>query len=135
MPTPWTRSTGASGTRGSSSPEDLKLWRGFLDPDLSLAALRTIVDLGLTIAIAVSLARRRPFSLQYAGNAGWSDAAFLRVNYLISLVWFAAFAAMVMADAAVTFANQPQILGIAANVVALAAAVIFTLRYPASARR
>ena len=34
---------------------------------------------------------------------------------------------MVMADAAVTFANQPQILGIAANVMALAAAIVFTL--------
>jgi hypothetical protein len=113
----------------------LALWRGFFDPGLSLAALRTIVDLGLTIAIAVSLARAKPFSLQYAGKAGWSDVAFLRVNYLISLVWFAAFAAMAMADAAVTFANQPQILGIAVNVVALAAAVSFTLRYPASARR
>ena len=45
------------------------------------------------------------------------------------------FAAMALADAAVTFADQPQYLGIGVNVVALAAAVIFTLRYPAAARR
>jgi hypothetical protein len=113
----------------------LALWRGFFDPGLSLAALRTIVDLALTIAIAVSLARRKPFSLQYAGKAGWSDAAFLRVNYRISLVWLGAFAAMALADGAVTFANQPQDLGTGINVLALAAAIIFTLRYPAAARR
>jgi hypothetical protein len=113
----------------------LALWRGFFDPGLSLAALRTIVDLGLTAAITLSLANAKPFSLQYAGKAGWSDAAFQRVNYLISFVWLAAFAAMAAADAAVTFAEQPQYLGIGVNVMALAAAIIFTLRYPASARR
>ena len=113
----------------------LALWRGFFDPGLSLAALRTILDLGFTTAIALSLASRNPFSLQYAGKAGWSDAAFQRVNYLISFVWLVAFAAMAVADAAVTFAGQPQYLGIGINVVALAAAITFPLRYPASARR
>jgi hypothetical protein len=113
----------------------LALWRGFFDPGLSLAALRTIVDLGLTAAIALSLASRRPFSLQYADKTGWSDAAFQRINYLISSVWFAAFAAMTLADTAVIFAGWPLYLGIGVSAVALAAAIIFTLRYPASARR
>ena len=112
----------------------LALWRGFFDPGLTLAALRTIVDLGLTAAIALSLASRKPFSLQYAGREGWSDGAFQRVNYLISFVWLAAFAAMALADAAVTFAGQPLYLGIGISAIALAMAIVFTLRYPASAR-
>lgn len=113
----------------------LALWRGFLDPGLSLAALRTIVDIGLTAAIALSLAWRKPFSLQYAGPEGWSEAAFLRVNYVISFAWLAAFAAMALADAAVTFAGWPLYLGIGGSAVALAFAVAFTLRYPASVKR
>ena len=64
----------------------LALWRGFLDQGLTLAALRTIVDLGLTAAILLSLLRKRPFSLQYAGRGSWKEADFLRVNFIISMV-------------------------------------------------
>jgi len=46
----------------------LALWRGFMDQGLSLEALRTIVDAGLTLAILVSLLLKRPFSVQYAGR-------------------------------------------------------------------
>jgi hypothetical protein len=113
----------------------LALWRGFLDPGLNLAALRTVADLGMTAAIALSLALRRPFSLQYAGREGWNEAAFLRVNYLISFAWLAAFAGMALADAAVTFADWPWYVGIGAGAVTLAFAVAFTLRYPASVKR
>src|SRR5476651_2515123 len=109
----------------------LALWRGFWDPGLQLAALRTIVDLGLTAAILFSLLTRKPFSLQYAGQDGWSAAAFLRVNYVISLVWLAAFAAMALADAAVTFAGQPLYIGIGVSFVAFALSILVTLRYPA----
>src|ERR1700729_670737 len=58
----------------------LALWRGFWDPVPSLDALRIIVDVVLTAAILLSLILRRPFSLQYAGRAGWNEADFLRVN-------------------------------------------------------
>jgi hypothetical protein len=113
----------------------LALWRGFFDPGLTLAALRTIVDLGLTAAITLSLARAKPFSLQYAGRSGWAETDFLRVNYFISFAWLGAFAAMALADAAVTFAGQPPYLGIGVSALALAIAIVFTLRYPASVRR
>ena len=113
----------------------LALWRGFLDPGLTLAALRTIVDLGLTAAILLSLLRRKPFSLQYAGRGGWSEADFLRVNFVISLVWLAAFAAMALADALVTFASQPLYVGIAVSVAAFALSILVTLRYPASVKQ
>jgi hypothetical protein len=113
----------------------LALWRGFLDPGLTLAALRTIVDLGLTAAILLSLLRRKPFSLQYAGRGGWSEADFLRINFVISFVWLAAFAAMALADALVTFASQPLYVGIAVSVAAFALSILVTLRYPASVKQ
>ena len=73
---------------------------------------------------------------------GWTRARrtgrrrlFLRVNYLVSRVWAAAFAAMALADGAVTFDAGPAAVGsIAVSVVALAAAITFTLRYPAACR-
>jgi hypothetical protein len=113
----------------------LALWRGFLDQGLTLAVLRVIVDLGLTAAILVSLLIRRPFTLQYAGRSGWSESEFLRVNFVISLVWLAAFSAMALADALVTFANQPLYLGIGVSIAAFALSILVTLRYPDSVKR
>ena len=110
----------------------LALWRGFWDPGLSLDDLRIIVDLGLTGAILISLLRRRPFSLQYAGRGGWDEAAFLRVNYVISLVWLIAFTAMALADI-INGVWMPALdLGVGISVLALTAAIVVTLRYPAS---
>src|SRR5476649_2351091 len=69
----------------------LALARGFVSPDLSLAAVRALVDAILLLAITVSLIRRRPFSLQYAsfetGGRVWPLPLFLRVNYVISAGW------------------------------------------------
>jgi len=110
----------------------LALWRGFWDPGLSLDDLRLMVDLGLIGAILFSLARRRPFSLQYAGRSGWEDAQFLRVNYVISLVWLAAFTVMALADAINGVLMPALDLGVGISVLALTAAIAFTLRYPAS---
>ena len=75
---------------------------------------------------AAGLARlllRRPFSLEYARldprEAGWPPPLFLRVNYLVSGVWAAAFAAMAVADGAVTFdAGLPLYGSIAVSVIA-----------------
>ena len=112
----------------------LALGRGFVAPELSLAAVRTIVDAGLCLAILVSLLRRQPFSLQYASQDSkgrhWPLPIFLKVNWLISSVWGLSFALMALADGAVTFLPVPFYVGIAVSVVALSFAVAFTLRYP-----
>src|SRR5580693_329999 len=114
----------------------LALGRGFVAPDLSLTAVRNIVDAVIGLAIAVSLLRRQPFSLQYAsgetGGRVWPLPLFLRVNYVISAAWTASFAAMTLADAAVTFVSVPLYVGVAVSVVAVGAAVTLTLRYPGS---
>ncbi len=115
----------------------LALGRGFIAPDLPLAAVRTIVDTVMAVAIAISLLRGQPFSLQYASpqTAGrvWPLPQFLRVNFIISATWLLAFAAMTMADAAVTFLPVPLYVGVAVSIVAVGCAVTLTLRYPLSA--
>ncbi len=117
----------------------LALVRGFLDPGLTLAAVRFIAELALFLLLAASIFLGRPFSLQYArvsADEGWPPDLFLRVNYLTSIVWLAAFALMTGADAAVTFLSVlPLYPAIAIGLAALAIAVTFTLRYPALAAR
>ncbi len=114
----------------------LALWRGFLDPNLSLAAVRFIAETALLLVLAIPLALRRPFSVDYARldprEADWPPALFLRVNYQVSATWTFAFLAMAAADAAVVFGPQlPLWSSVGVSVLALAGAVTFTLRYPA----
>jgi len=114
----------------------LALVRGFLVPELSLAAVRFIAELALFLLLAGSILAGRPFSLQYARpEQQWSPAAFRRINYLISTFWLIAFAAMAGADAAVVLGLLSLVAAIAIGLVALAIAVGFTLYYPALARR
>ena len=118
----------------------LALGRGFLDPNLSLAAVRFIAALSLLLLLGLPLLFRRPFSVDYARldprEADWAPALFRRVNYLVSGAWTAAFAIMTAADGAVAFDGQlPLYASIAVSVVMLAAAVTFTLRYPAYAAK
>src|SRR4051812_10002687 len=118
----------------------LALWRGFLDPSLSLAMVRFIADVALIVLLGGSVLLRRPFSIEYARldprEAAWPPALFRRVNYLVSSVWTAAFLAMAVADGAVAFIPRLALYGsVAVSVVALGAAVTFTLRYPALAAK
>src|SRR5581483_3194965 len=112
----------------------LAVGRGFVMPDLSLAAVRAILDLGLLLVIVFSLLGRRPFSAQYASAEThghvWPLPAFLRVNYVISFAWAAAFAAMTLADGAVALLPVPMAVGVAVNIVALAVAITLSLTYP-----
>ena len=116
----------------------LALVRGFLFPALTLAQVRFIAELALFVLLAGSILMRRPFSLQYArvsAAEGWTPAVVRRVNYLTSMVWLIAFAAMAGADAAVSFLAVPLYLAIGISLAALAVAITFTLRYPALVAR
>jgi len=118
----------------------LALGRGFLDPNLSLAAVRFIAALSLFLLLGLPLALKRPFSVDYARldprEAGWPPQLFLRVNYLVSAAWTAAFGLMAIADGAVTFDPELPLYGsIAISLLAIAAAVTFTLRYPTLAAK
>jgi hypothetical protein len=118
----------------------LALGRGFLDPNLSLAAARFIAEAALALLLGLSLAMKRPFSIDYARldprEAGWPPHLFLKVNYLVSGAWTAAFLAMAAADGAVAFNPRlPLYASIAVSVIALGLAITFTLRYPALAAK
>ena len=115
----------------------LALGRGFMLPDLPLAAVRAILDGGLMLVIGFSILRRRPFSAQYANDEThghvWPQAAFLRVNYVISLAWLVGLAAMTLTDTAMSLLPVPLTVGIAVNIIALGLAIAFSLLYPARA--
>jgi hypothetical protein len=113
----------------------LALYALAFHPAWSVAAVRLRVDAGLLAIVLVSIAIRRPFTLQYAREQAaaelWSHPVFVRTNYVISAAWGAAFAAMVVADIVLVYMPQvPRAAGIAVTVVALMAAVKFTARYP-----
>jgi hypothetical protein len=114
----------------------LALYTGFVQPSLSIQAVRLVVDSGFTAIALVSILIGNPFTLDYAREQApeefWETSLFLRTNYIVAGVWVLTFGAMSAADAAATFnANFPLALDIAASFAALTLAVVFTARYPA----
>jgi len=86
------------------------------------------VDTGLLLVVLVSIAIRRPFTLQYAreGTAReiWNTPAFIRTNYIITAVWALAFAVMVSADLAMLYLpNLPLKVGIGLTILAIVGAI------------
>jgi hypothetical protein len=103
----------------------------------SIVAVRLRVDAGLLLIVLTSLAMRRPFTLQYARQTTspelWRTPEFVRVNYVITSVWAAAFAVMVAADMLMLYRSDlPLSFGIGATVLAIAGAAYFTQWYPES---
>ena len=108
-------------------------------PAWSVIGVRLLVDAGLLVIVLVSMAIRRPFTLQYAREQVpreyWDRPEFVRTSYIITLVWAAAFLVMVLADALLLFApSAPIAIAIGAIVVAFLAAVQFTAWYPKRVR-
>lgn len=118
----------------------LALFCGFVEPGLQVSAVRLLIDISLFAIALASLVARQPFTLQYARGEVPTDVltwpSFIRANYLITLVWLAAFAVMGGADGAATFDPAVPVTGaVATGLLALAAALAFTWRYPAHVRR
>jgi len=117
----------------------LALYKGFIQPSLSYGAVLLAVDGGLLAIVVASLLLHEPFTLQYAREQAapeqWNSQVFLRTNYVVTAVWVAALAIMTAADAAATLAAKISVTAAAAGgLVALAAALTFSLRYPAHLR-
>ena len=117
----------------------LALYAGFIQPGLSVQAVRLVVDCGLLLIAATSMAIRNPFTLQYAREQTpqefWNTPLFIRTNYIITAVWTLVFLATTAADATATFNKKfPLSLDIGVGLAALALAVIFTARYPVHVR-
>jgi hypothetical protein len=117
----------------------LALYKGFIQPSLSFGAVLLTVDGGLLAIIVASLLLHEPFTLQYAREQvapeQWQSPVFLRTNYVVTGVWVAALALMTGADVAATLASEISVTTAAAGgFVALAAALMFSLRYPSYLR-
>ncbi len=101
----------------------------------SIPAVRLRVDLGLLLIVLVSIAIRRPFTLQYAREKVspelWNAPEFMRTNNIITAVWAAAFAIMVAVDLAMLY--MPALttrMAILVTILALYGAARFTAWYP-----
>jgi hypothetical protein len=106
----------------------------------SIFAVRLAVDTGLLAVVLISIAIRRPFTLQYAreqvARELWDSPTFVRTNYVITSVWALAFAVMAAADALLLYApDVPAKVGIVATIVALVGAIRFTGWYPERVRQ
>jgi hypothetical protein len=99
--------------------------------DWSVLDVRLRVDGGLLAIVALSLAIRRPFTLQYARESVpqslWHEPRFLRVNNALTATWTAAFAAIVAADVAMIH-GLPVWAGVAVTLAAIALAARFTTK-------
>jgi len=113
----------------------LALYAYFAGAVWSIPAVRLRVDAGLLLIVLISMAVRQPFTLQYAretvSSDMWATPEFLRTNYIITAVWAAAFAVMVAADLAMLYVPAlPTRLAIIVTILAIYAAVRFTMWYP-----
>ncbi|HEV7635963.1 MAG TPA: hypothetical protein VGO54_11070 [Bradyrhizobium sp.] len=105
------------------------------DPGLNGSAVKLTVDAGVLAISLVSLAIRRPFTLQYAREVVDAETAgmpgFVRANYIITWAWTGAFLLMALANVMMIY--LPGLPLWSALLVAFAArnsAVYFTRWYP-----
>jgi hypothetical protein len=113
----------------------LALYSLLVNGDWSIIGVRLCVDGGLLLVVLISMALRRPFTLQYAREKVspdlWNSPEFIRVNYVITAVWAAAFAIMVIADLVMLYLPAvPLKVGIWVTILAIFGAVRFTSWYP-----
>lgn len=113
----------------------LAVYAAVVRPAWPIASVRLRVDAGLLLIVLVSIAIRRPFTLQYAREETpqeiWTQPEFIRVNYVITLVWALAFAVMVAADLVLLYVpGLGPSVGIIATIVAIYGAIRFTSWYP-----
>ncbi len=104
-------------------------------PTWSVIGVRLLVDAGLLLIVLISIALRRPFTLQYAreqvAREFWDSPRFIHTNYVITGVWALAFLVLVIADFALLYRpDLPPRFGIIATVLALVGAIKFTSWYP-----
>lgn len=104
-------------------------------PIWSVMGVRLLVDAGLLLIVLISIALRRPFTLQYArkqvAHEFWDDPHFIHTNYVITGVWALAFLVLVIADLTLLYRpDLPPRFGIVATVLALVGAIKFTSWYP-----
>lgn len=105
------------------------------DAGWSSSEVKLAVDAGMLTISLLSLAIRRPFTLQYAREMVDSETAqlpgFVKVNYIITSAWSLAFVLMVMANVLLIYLpGLPLWSGLAIAFAARNSALYFTKWYP-----
>lgn len=114
----------------------LACYRGLIDPQISAAAMRLAVDVGVFAIALGSILARFPFTLQYAVESEPAETAampgFRRANYVISGAWALATALMIAANVTMIYVpGLPIWAGLAIAFAARNSALYFTRWYPA----
>jgi hypothetical protein len=69
----------------------LALYAALGSPTGSIVVVQLAVNAGLLLSVLVSIAIRKPFTLQYArgqvARENWNQARFIRTNYIITGAW------------------------------------------------
>jgi hypothetical protein len=100
---------------------------GFIPPSLTVAAVRLAIAATLLAAMIVAFLRGEPFTRQYA-----PEGAPVERDLTVSTAWAGALVAMCALDAGVLFFGLPEVVSTILGLVALAGALTFTLRHPAT---
>jgi hypothetical protein len=106
-----------------------------VDSGWNASPVKLTVDACVLAISLLSLAIRRPFTLQYAREVVDADTAalpgFVRANYVITWAWAAAFLLMVMANLLLIYLpDLPLWSGLAIAFAARNTAIYFTRWYP-----
>jgi hypothetical protein len=106
----------------------------------TVVTVRLAVDAGLFLAVVLSLAIGRPFTLVYAKEQTspevWTTPGFIRVNVILTSAWAAAFGVMVASDMLMAWVpSVPLTVGVVTTIAALGAAMTFTMKYPERVQR
>jgi hypothetical protein len=106
-----------------------------VDSSWGSSAVKLTIDAGMLAIALLSLAIRRPFTLQYAREMVDAETArlpgFMKANYIITGAWTAAFVLMLMANVLMIYLpGLPFWSGIAIAFAARNTALYFTKWYP-----
>ena len=106
-----------------------------VDSSWGSSAVKLTIDAGMLAISLLSLAIRRPFTLQYAREMVDAETArlpgFMKANYIITGAWTAAFLLMLMANVLLIYLpGLPFWSGIAIAFAARNSALCFTKWYP-----
>ena len=116
----------------------LALYKGFIQPGLPLGTELLLVEGVIFALLLASLVLQRPCTLQYEREPmlppHGSAPRLVRTHSIVTGAWLAAFAIMTAADVAAALTPDiPVNIALAAGLVALAAALTFSVRYSAGA--
>lgn len=116
----------------------LAVYAGVYAPNWSVMGVRITVDAVLLMVMLASMLIGRPFTLGYTRPdtepALWLSPRFIRGHYVVSGMWTAALAVVVLADALILVWPGTVLAGGVAMVLALLTASRFTAHYAASLR-